>query len=165
MQLWLASSLRLVAVSSVSATLIHILIVVVPTDTLLRAIGKRANALHVNAYFSSQCVLISAIGYVPRVGLFPYYDDMLVAHPSMRIFQIPPVIPTRVLTLVLIFLVGIFGSIGQVYSTLQSFILIPDVNIAKTLLAMGFQQETASRGSLAMYTSVCLPYFYCFTGV
>ena len=40
------------------------------TDTLLRAIGKRANALHVNAYFSSQCVLISAIGYVPRVGLF-----------------------------------------------------------------------------------------------
>jgi hypothetical protein len=26
----------------------------------------------------------------------------------------------------------------------------------KTLLAMGFQRETASRGTLAMYTSVCL---------
>ena len=82
----------------------------------------------------------------------------------MRIFQIPPVIPTRALTLVLIFLVGIFGSIGQVYIPLQYFLLIPDVNVEKTLLAMGFQRETASRGSLAMYTSVCLPHLLCFHG-
>jgi len=101
--------------TSVTAALIGVL-ASTGSYTLLRAIGKRANALHVNAYFSSQCVLISAIG--------------------MRIFQIPPAIPTRVLPLVLIFLVGIFGSIGQ------------------TLLAMGFQREMASRGSLAMYTSV-----------
>lgn len=71
-QPWSASSLRPVAVSSVAATLVHILIVVSLIDTLLRAIGKRANALHINAYFSSQCILISAIGYVPSLGLFPY---------------------------------------------------------------------------------------------
>jgi hypothetical protein len=70
-QLWLVSLLQPVAVSSVSATLVHVLIIVAPTDTLLRAIGKRANALHVNAYFSSQCVFISAIGYVPALSLFP----------------------------------------------------------------------------------------------
>jgi hypothetical protein len=71
---WLASSLRPVAVSSLSATLVYNLnlIVVTPTDTLLRAIGKRANALHVNAYFSSQCVLISALGYASRLSLLPY---------------------------------------------------------------------------------------------
>ena len=71
-QLWLSSLLRPLVVSSVSAVLVNILIVFAPTDTLLRAIGKRANALHVNAYFSGQWVLISAIWYVPRVGLFPY---------------------------------------------------------------------------------------------
>jgi drug/metabolite transporter (DMT)-like permease len=31
--------------------------------------------------------------------------------------------------------------------------------LRKTLLAMGFQRETASRGTLAMYTSVCFPQF------
>ena len=71
-QLWLSSSLGLVVVSSVSPVLVHILIVVAPTDTLVCAIGKRANALHVNAYFSAQWALFSAIGYVPRLGLFPY---------------------------------------------------------------------------------------------
>jgi hypothetical protein len=30
---------------------------------------------------------------------------------------------------------------------------------------MGFQRETASRGSLAMYTSVCLPVLFCFYGI
>ncbi|KAN0118834.1 hypothetical protein V8E52_004606 [Russula decolorans] len=83
--------------------------------TLLRAIGKRAHALHVASFFASQCVLISTIG--------------------MIIFKVHPVIPTRWLWF-LMFLIGIFGLIAQ------------------TLLAMGFQRETASRGSLAMYTSV-----------
>jgi drug/metabolite transporter (DMT)-like permease len=84
--------------------------------TLLRAIGKRAHALHVLATFSSQCILVSTIGMIA--------------------FKIPPVIPTRALWLLMMFLIGIFGLIAQ------------------TLLAMGFQRETASRGTLAMYTSV-----------
>jgi len=84
--------------------------------TLLRAIGKRAHALHVNAFFAWQCVLYSTI--------------------SMILFDVRPVIPTRVLWLAMMFLTGIFGYIAQ------------------TLLAMGFQRETASRGTLAMYTSV-----------
>ncbi|KAF8495944.1 drug/metabolite transporter superfamily [Russula emetica] len=84
--------------------------------TLLRAIGKRAHALHVLSFFASQCVLISTTG--------------------MIVFKVHPVIPTRGLWLLIMFLICIFGLIAQ------------------THLAMGFQRETASRGSLAMYTSV-----------
>jgi hypothetical protein len=42
------------------------------TDTLLRAIGKRAHALHVLSFFASQCVLISTIGCVPRLCLLHF---------------------------------------------------------------------------------------------
>jgi len=84
--------------------------------TLLRAIGKRAHPLHVIAFFSLECVVISALG--------------------MIIFKIPPVLPTRVLWLVLLLLVGVLGLIAQIF------------------LAMGFQRETASRGTLAMYTAI-----------
>ena len=45
-------------------------ILIVPTDTVLRAIGKRAHPLHVNALFSSQCVLFSTIGCVSCLSLF-----------------------------------------------------------------------------------------------
>jgi len=38
--------------------------------------------------------------------------------------------------------------------------LILICKLGKTLLAMGFQRETASRGTLAMYTSVCFPRFH-----
>ena len=38
-----------------------------------------------------------------------------------------------------------------------SFGAISNMSLIKTLLAMGFQRETASRGSLAGYISVCLP--------
>ncbi|KAI0290236.1 hypothetical protein BC826DRAFT_1027947 [Russula brevipes] len=85
--------------------------------TLLRAIGKRAHALHVLSFSLRN---------------------------PMIIFKVPLVIPTRGLWVLVLFLIGIFGLIAQ------------------TLLAMGFQRETASRGALAMYTSVCrLPSRYC----
>ncbi|KAI0247426.1 drug/metabolite transporter superfamily [Lactifluus subvellereus] len=84
--------------------------------TLLRAIGKRAHPLHIIAFFSLGCVVISAMG--------------------MIIFKTPPMLPTRALWLVLLFLVGILGLIAQIF------------------LAMGFQRETASRGTLAMYTAI-----------
>jgi len=100
---------------SITAALIGV-VAATGSYTLLRAIGKRAHALHVNTYFSAQCVLLSTIG--------------------MIIFNVHPVIPTRVLTLVLMFLVSLLGLAAQ------------------TFLAMGFQRETASRGSLAMYTSI-----------
>ena len=41
----------------------------VPTDTILRAIGKQAHALHVLSFFSLQCVLVSTIGCVLHLGL------------------------------------------------------------------------------------------------
>jgi hypothetical protein len=64
------------------------------------------------------------------------------------------VIPTRGLWLLMIFLIGVFGIIGQVchFSFYPCLALI--LVSRKTLLAMGFQRETASRGTLAMYTSV-----------
>ncbi|KAI0247427.1 hypothetical protein BJV78DRAFT_1364195 [Lactifluus subvellereus] len=100
---------------SVSAALIGVL-GATGTYTLLRAIGKRAHTLHSLSFFSSQCVLISTI--------------------CMIAFKIPPVIPTRILWLVMLLLVGIFGLIAQ------------------TLLTMGLQRETASRGTLGVYTSI-----------
>ena len=45
-----------------------------------------------------------------------------------------------------------------------SFGAISKISFTKTLLAMGFQRETASRGALAGYTSVCLPCLFYFSG-
>jgi hypothetical protein len=45
---------------------------------------------------------------------------------------------------------------------LFSFGAISNISFTKTLLAMGFQRETASRGSLAGYTSVCISLFVLF---
>ncbi|KAH9974971.1 hypothetical protein BGW80DRAFT_1559449 [Lactifluus volemus] len=84
--------------------------------TLLRAIGKRAHSLHSLAYFSLQSVIFSTIGMIA--------------------FKMPPVIPTRVLWFVMLFLIGILGL------------------IALTLLTLGLQRETASRSTLAVYTSI-----------
>jgi len=163
-QLWLASLARLVVVSSVFATLVFTvrLILVVPKDTLLRAIGKQgkksANPLHVNAYFSSQCVLISTIRCVPVSSCF--LTRRLSNRPSsMIIFKVSPVIPTHVLGLVILFFVGAFGLIAQVCSPVSFFQADADIQVAKTLLTMGFQRETAARGSLAMFTAVRLPHF------
>ncbi|KAI0274067.1 hypothetical protein BGY98DRAFT_1099244 [Russula aff. rugulosa BPL654] len=55
---------------------------------------------------------------------------------GMIIFKISPVIPTHALWLAMLLLIGIFGLTSQ------------------TLLVMGFQRETASRGALAIYTSI-----------
>jgi len=100
---------------SISAALIGVL-GATGTYTLLRAIGKRAHTFHSLSFFSSQCVLISTI--------------------AMIVFRIPPVVPTRILWLVMLLLIGIFGLIAQ------------------TLLTMGLQRETASRSTLAVYTSI-----------
>ena len=135
----------------------------VTTDIILRAIGKRAHALHSLAFFSFECVLVSTIGCAPHLDLLRSF--LMVhfgTHPSMIVFNIPPVIPTRGSWLLLMFLIGIFGMIGQVCpSTPSSRLTYP--NPRKTLLAMGFQRETASRGTLAIYTSVCLLRFGLFS--
>ncbi|KAI0274071.1 hypothetical protein BGY98DRAFT_1099247 [Russula aff. rugulosa BPL654] len=104
--------------------------------TLLRAIGKRAHALHVLCFFASQCVLISTI--------------------CMIVFKVHPVIPTRGLWVLLMFFIGIFGLIAQVRS--QPFHRVSNLIfvswIVKDSSGHGVSKETASRGSLAMYTSV-----------
>ena len=72
-QVWLASWERPVAVSSVYALCsplgiqLILLVCVFPTDTILRAVGKRAHALHVLSTFCSQCILASTIGCVSRL--------------------------------------------------------------------------------------------------
>jgi len=55
---------------------------------------------------------------------------------GMILFKIPPVIPRRPLWLAVLLLIGILSFIAQI------------------LLTMGLQRETASRGTLAIYTSV-----------
>ncbi len=89
------------------------------TDTLLRAIGKRAHALHVLSFFASQCILISTIAYVPRVAGFDS-DGPLGTPSSMIVFKVHPVVPTRALWLFMMFLIGLFGLIAQVCSSTPS---------------------------------------------
>lgn len=76
----------------------------------------------------------------------------LIGNPSMIIFKVPPVIPTNVLGQVIMFFVGTFGLMAQVRSSI--YFPDADIQVAKTLLTMGFQRETAARGSLAMFTAV-----------
>jgi hypothetical protein len=86
------------------------------------------------------------------------YRFLDIFHLSMMVFKIPLVIPTRVSWLVLILLVGICGLFAQVFSSIP-FLFLSDLGhkIAKVLLAMGFQRETASRGSLSLCSSVRVP--------
>ncbi|KAI9450016.1 integral membrane protein DUF6 [Lactarius psammicola] len=64
--------------------------------TIIRAIGKRAHAIHCVTFFSSQSVLVSSIGMV--------------------IFQVRPVIPTRK-AWIAILLIGAFGFVAQALLT------------------------------------------------
>jgi drug/metabolite transporter (DMT)-like permease len=91
----------------------------------LRAIGDRAHILHPVASFSSLCAVVSAS--------------------SMVLFEIPLVIPTQTLGLVMLFLHTLFGLLAQV------------------LLTIGLQYETAGRGSLALYTSIVFALVFEFT--
>ena len=78
---------------------------------------------------------------------------------SMVVFKISPVIPTDTLWFAMLFLIGILGLIAQVCSLVLLFSMILTHGhpaILKTLLVMGLQRETASRGTLATYTSVRL---------
>ncbi len=61
-------------------------------------------------FFASQCVLGSTLGYaVPKSPKGP-----LNAYFRMILFKVPLVIPTHVLWLAMLFVVGILGLIGQV---------------------------------------------------
>ena len=86
-----------------------------PSDTLLRAIGKQAHTLHSLAFFSFSCVLGSTAGYAS--GLDSQRNPLDI-HFSMVIFKISPVIPTHVVWLAMLLLIGILGLISQVCSSL-----------------------------------------------
>ncbi len=76
----------------------------------------------------------------------------------MVLFKTSPVIPRHITWLGMLLLIGILGLISQVWSS-ESIVLytfLSSSSCVKTLLVMGLQRETASRGSLAIYTSVCL---------
>jgi len=83
--------------------------------------------------------LIRAIGkraHTCHSIAFFAFNCVLGSTIGMVLFNISPVIPKRITWLAMLFLIGILGQTSQ------------------TLLVMGLQRETASRGSLAIYTSV-----------
>nr|ODN98853.1 hypothetical protein L204_02817 [Cryptococcus depauperatus CBS 7855] len=84
--------------------------------TTIRWIGSKAHALHSIAYFSYLCTITSVF--------------WLLIDPS------PLIWPSSTFSLFLIFLIGVFGFLGQI------------------LLTMGLQREKAGRASLAMYLQV-----------
>ncbi|TFK63953.1 drug/metabolite transporter superfamily [Pluteus cervinus] len=84
--------------------------------TSMSAIGKRAHPLHSMASFSAQCVIVSTVG--------------------MIVMKTPIVIPTQLIWLAILILIGIFGFVAQL------------------LLTMGMQRESAGRASIAVYTQV-----------
>ncbi|KAG1748144.1 drug/metabolite transporter superfamily [Suillus lakei] len=81
----------------------------------MRAIGTRANPMHVMLYFSLLCTIIASLG--------------------MIVFDIPVVFPTF-WTWLLLLMIGSFGFVTQ------------------TLLTLGLQRETASRGVTGIYAQV-----------
>ncbi|KAK7460645.1 hypothetical protein VKT23_009362 [Stygiomarasmius scandens] len=66
--------------------------------TAIRAIGKRAHALHSMASFSLQSVIASTLGMV--------------------VTRTPPVIPTKLVWLALLIEIGVFGFLAQVFLTM-----------------------------------------------
>ncbi|KIK70105.1 hypothetical protein GYMLUDRAFT_236534 [Collybiopsis luxurians FD-317 M1] len=89
--------------------------------TTIRAIGKRAHALHSMVAFSGYSVIVSAI--------------------SLAATHTPIVIPTSPIWLLLLIEIGVFGFCAQIFLTL------------------GLQRETASRGTLAIYTLIVFTSF------
>ncbi|KAF5390059.1 hypothetical protein D9757_003776 [Collybiopsis confluens] len=89
--------------------------------TSIRAIGKRAHALHSMVAFSGYSVIVSAIGLAAT--------------------HTPVVIPTSPIWLLLLLEIGVFGFCAQIFLTL------------------GLQRETASRGTLAIYTLIIFTSF------
>ena len=74
----------------------------------------------------------------------------------MILFKVPLVIPTHALWLAMLFVVGILGLTGQVCHLVP--VPLPHCLtqiLIKALLTMGLQRETAGRGTLAIYSSVC----------
>jgi hypothetical protein len=93
--------------------------VILLPDTLLRAIGKRAHALHALSFFASQSVLVSTSRCVPRPSrLASFSDGALGTHLSMIIFKIPIVITAGGLWLLMMFLIRIANLIAQVCSSI-----------------------------------------------
>ncbi|KIM44305.1 hypothetical protein M413DRAFT_378817 [Hebeloma cylindrosporum] len=84
--------------------------------TLIRAIGKRAHAMHAMVSFSSIGMLLASAGII--------------------ITKTEIVIPTQSKRLVLLAMIGIFSFVAQI------------------LFTMGLQRETASRGTLALYSKI-----------
>ncbi|KAH8984540.1 hypothetical protein EDB86DRAFT_2962414 [Lactarius hatsudake] len=72
-------------------------------------------------------------------------QSLLISTLSIMLFKVPLVVPKRTLGLAMLFLNAILGILGQVF------------------LTMGLQRETATRGSLAIYTSVIFAMVFEFT--
>ncbi|KAI9453927.1 drug/metabolite transporter superfamily [Russula earlei] len=110
---------------------------VTPQQRMLSVAAALVSVVGATATF--EYTLLRAIGKrahpVHSLTYFSFYC-VLVSTIGMVISKIDPVIPKDVLWLGILFLVGIQGTIAQI------------------LLVMGLQRETASRGALALYTSI-----------
>jgi hypothetical protein len=89
------------------------------TDTLIRAIGKRARTFHSIVFFSFNCVLGSTLGYASQPEFTCPKGSSNDTHSSMVLFKTSPVIPTNVTWLAMLLLIGILGMISQVRSPLS----------------------------------------------
>ncbi|PPR00561.1 hypothetical protein CVT24_005464 [Panaeolus cyanescens] len=86
--------------------------------TSIRAIGTRAHPMHSMTFFSLLCIIVSTLS--------------MIFAPSAA----PIVIPTRLLWVGLLLMIGLVGFVAQL------------------LLTMGLQKETAGRGALAIYSQI-----------
>lgn len=75
---------------------------------------------------------------------------MLIAAPRMFTTKSEFIVPNKLAWLAMLVMIGLFGFAAQVG---ESLTYIHDIDFwLETLLTMGLARETASRGSLAIYT-------------
>ncbi|KAG1877572.1 hypothetical protein F4604DRAFT_1758249 [Suillus subluteus] len=101
--------------------------------TSIRAIGKRAHPMHVLTFF--RCGAPSYHRWGSQIHPCIPRADLILLSNRMIVLSIPVVHPTP-WGWILLLMVGVFGFVTQ------------------TLLTMGLQRETVSRGVTGMYTQV-----------
>ena len=72
----------------------------------------------------------------------------------MVALHVPVVSPTSWMWILLLLMAGVFGFVAQVSALLALHFPTGDLLLLQTLLTMGLQRETVSRGATGVYTQV-----------
>jgi len=115
-----------------------------PTQRMLSVTAALIGVLGLTGVFLSLRAIGKRAHFLHPVASF-FSLCVLGSASGMIFFKVPIVIPTQTFGLVMLFLHTIFGIFAQV------------------LLTLGFQYETAGRGSLALYTSIIFALVFEFT--